>query len=104
MDQEQQNKEFYKMADSFIDVANEHCEKQESTRVGSALLFATARFSSFVVASQSKDQESYEAEIDNALEFFTKEFKRMLGDNLEEYKSAFKAKEEASKYEHLMKK
>ncbi len=101
---EQGNKEFYKTADSFIDVANSHCETQENTRVGSALLFATARFSSFVVASQSKDKESYEAEIDNALEFFTSEFKRMLAQNLEDYKSAFKAQEEPPKYEHLVKK
>jgi HD-like signal output (HDOD) protein len=104
MADEQDNKQFYKTADSFIDVANNHCENQESTRVGSALLFATARFSSFVVASQSKDEESYEAEIDNALEFFSSEFKRMLKQNLEDYKSAFKAREDAPKYEHLIKK
>ena len=85
----QTNKEFYKTADSFIDVANNHCDNQQASQVGSALLYATARFSSFVVASHAKDQESYEAEIENALEFFTSEFKRMLGENLEEYKSVF---------------
>ena len=101
---EEGNKQFYKTADSFIDVANNHCETQENTVVGSALLFATARFSSFVVASQSKDRESYEAEIDNALEFFTSEFKRMLTQNLEDYKTAFAPKEDEPRYEHLRKK
>lgn len=101
MDQEQDNKIFYKMADSFIDVANTHCDNEQSSTVGSALLFATARFSSFVVASNANDKEAYLAEIDNATEFFSKEFKRMLMENLEEYKSVFK---EAPKYEHLMNK
>lgn len=103
MAEEQSNKEFYKMADSFIDLANEYCDKKDSSEVGSSLLFATARFCSFVVASHSKDLQSYESELDHASDFFSKEFKRMLGQNLEEYKSAFSAREEEPKYAHLMK-
>lgn len=102
-EQEISNKEFYEMADSFIDIANEHCNKKDSSEVGSALLFATARFSSFVVASHSKDLESYESEIEHATDFFSKEFKRMLKQNLDEYKTAFQPSEEESKYAHLMK-
>lgn len=101
MDQEQDNKTFYKMADSFIDVANKHCDNEQSSKVGSALLFATARFSSFVVASHANDKEAYEAEIENATEFFSGEFKRMLTENLEEYRSVFK---EEPKYQHLVNK
>ncbi len=101
---EQESKEFYTMADTFIDLANGHCDKKASNHVGSAMLFATARFSSFVVASQSPDKEAYESEIETATEFFTKEFKRMLTQNLEDYKTAFKAQEDESRYEHLKKK
>jgi len=101
MEQDQRNKAFFQMADSFIDVANSHCDDEKSSRVGSALLYATARFSSFVVASHANDRESYEAEIDHAVEFFSSEFKKMLTENLEEYKSVFK---EAPKYQHLMQK
>jgi len=103
MQQDKSDKKFFEMADSFIDVANNHCDKQQSSEVGSALLYATARFSSFVVASHSQDLESYEAELDHAMEFFSKEFKRMLKENLEEYKTTFKAQEETPKYEHLKK-
>ncbi len=102
-EQEISNKEFYEIADTFIDAANEHCEKKDTSEVGSALLFATARFSSFVVASHSKDLETYEAEIEHATEFFSTEFKRMLEQNLEEYKSAFKPRDDEPKYAHLMK-
>lgn len=105
MDQEQRNQEFKQLADTFIDLANQHCDKVENTRVGSSMLFASARFSAFVVASHAKDLAHYESELDNAIEFFSQEFKRMLTENLEEYKAVFAAREqEKPKYEHLMKK
>jgi len=100
MDQEQSNKAFRELADSFIELANQHCDNIESNRVGSALLYATARFSAFVVASHASDKGHYESEIENALDFFSTEFRRMLGENLEQYKSVFK---EAPKYQHLIK-
>ena len=104
MDQEEINKKFRKMADTFIDVANKHCGQVDNTRVASAQLFATARFSAFVVASHSNDLQDYEKEIDTAVDFFSKEFKRMLTENLEEYKDVFsKQQDDAPKYEHLMK-
>ena len=98
-----QDKEFYTLADKFIDIANNECEGKEPSFVGSSMLFATARFSAFVVASQAQDKESYEAELDRATEFFTAEFDRMLKQNMEDYKTAFTQQDEA-RYEHLMKK
>ncbi len=108
MSQEQNNQEFRQLADSFIEVANKHCDVVDNSRVGSAMLFASARFASFVVASHSRNREQFESEIDHALEFFSSEFKRMLGENLEEYKRVFSRQaqqsgEETKRYEHLMK-
>lgn len=99
MSSEEDNKRFYKTADSFIDLANSHSDKAESSEVGSAMLFASARFSAFVVASFAKDKAAYEAEVDNAVNHFSSEFKRMLTENLEQYKTAF---DEGPRYEHLM--
>ena len=105
MSQDQRNLEFRQMADSFIDVANKQSDKVDSAQVGSSMIYASARFSSFVVASHSNDLNHFESEIDNAVEFFTSEFKRMLIDNMQEYKSVFTAEpEEESRYKHLMKK
>jgi len=104
MNQEERNSEFRKMADSFIDVANQHCDEVDNTRVASAQLFATARFSAFVVASRSKDLQDYELQIENAVNFFSDEFTRMLRENLEEYKAVFvKRQKNAPRYEHLKK-
>ncbi len=109
MSQEQRNLEFRQLADAFIEVANQQCDSVDNSRVGSAMLFASARFASFVVASHSRNREQFESEIDNALEFFSSEFKRMLGENLEEYKSVFSQQEqeaagENNRYGHLIKK
>ena len=90
MDQNQKDQEFRKMADTFITLANEHCDSTANALVGSTLLYATARFSAFVVASHAKNEAHYEAEIDNAVEYFGDEFKRMLVENLEQYRSVFK--------------
>jgi len=101
MSTEKDNKRFYKMADSFIDLANSHCDKTERSEVGSSMLFASARFSAFVVASFAKDKAAYEVEVDNAVNHFSTEFKRMLTENLEQYKTAF---DEQPRYEHLINK
>lgn len=98
-----QDAEFYTLADKFIDIANNECEEKDPSFVGSSMLFATARFSAFVVASQAQDKDSYEAELERATEFFTAEFDRMLKQNMEDYKTAFTQQNEA-RYEHLMKK
>jgi len=60
MDQDQRNKLYRKMADTFIDTANTHCETVDNSEVGSAMLFATSRFSSFIVASHADSKTSYE--------------------------------------------
>ena len=98
-----QDKEFYTFADQFINEANKQCDNKDPGYVGSAMLFATARFSAFVVASQAQDKDAYEAELERATEFFNGEFERMLKQNMEDYKTAFTQQDEA-RYEHLMKK
>lgn len=98
-----QDNEFYALADKFIDLANTECEDKDPSFIASTMLFATARFSAFVVASQAQDKESYESEHERAAEFFTNEFDRMLKQNMKEYTSAFTSNGE-SRYEHLVKK
>lgn len=99
MNDDERNQLFRKFADSFIDVANQHCDDADSGIVGSAFLYGAARFSAFVVATKAKELDRYEADCDAALEYFTKEFRRMLEENLDDYKSAFK---EQPRYSHLM--
>ncbi len=89
------------MADSIIDLANKHCDTTENSLVNASLLYGTARFSAFITASMAESKQTYEANIDNAVDYYTEEFKKMLKEHMEQYKSVF---QEAPRYEHLVKK
>jgi len=93
MTDEATEREFRRVADAFIDVANEHIESAPKENVGMALLFAASRFNAFVVASHCKTLDRYEADRKRAVEFFTKEYLRMLEENLEDYRRAFEEAE-----------
>ena len=94
------DKKFIQMADSFIDLANQHCDDAENPLVNASMLYGTARFSAFITASIAESEATYEANINNAVDYYTEEFKKMLLEHLEQYKSVF---QEAPRYEHLMK-
>ena len=100
MNDDERNQLFRQIADSFIDTANRHADDADIGIVNSAFLYGVSRFSAFVVASNAKNLERYEADRDAAVGYFTSEFKRMLEENLDNYKSVFK---EQPRYTHLMK-
>lgn len=91
--------EFRGMVDSFIDLANTHCEAVQRENVSMALLYAAARFNSFVVAAHAPDVEKYESDRSTAMEFFSKEYRKMLAENLDDYKRIYAQ----GPYAHLMK-
>ncbi|HIO92353.1 MAG TPA: DUF3144 domain-containing protein [Leucothrix mucor] len=96
------NKLFKQFADSYIDVGNQLLEEHDSNLVGSSFIYGAARFSSFIVASGSKDLDQFKANKENAIDHFVGQFKQMLEENLTNYESAFT--EEAPKYSQYMKK
>jgi hypothetical protein len=51
------------------------------------------------VASHAGDIKKYELDRGKAFEFFTQEYKKMLNENLDDYKKFF---DENMKYAHLM--
>ena len=101
MSAEDDNKNFIKMADSFIDLANNHCDDSENSLVNASFLYGSARFSAFLTASMAESKEKYEANINSAVDYYTEEFRKMLKGHMEQYVSVF---QEAPRYEHLVKK
>ncbi|MCL2912697.1 DUF3144 domain-containing protein [Shewanella corallii] len=83
MSEQANGNSLYQLADQFIALANELAqEEQDVGKVGTALRFAAARFNAFEAAIKSADLA---AEKDNALEWFSSEFKEMLSDNLDDH-------------------
>ena len=95
MTDEQTEREFRETADTFIKLANEHIESQPKENVGMALLYAASRFNAFVVAAHNDTLKDYEGDHDRAIGFFMVEYLRMLKENLDDYKRAYKENSEA---------
>jgi phosphate uptake regulator len=93
------DQEYRSIINSFIDLANKHSESANRENVSMALLFAASRFNSFIVASHASDIKKYEADRNKAFEFFTREYHKMLNENLDDYKKFF---DENMKYAHLI--
>lgn len=83
------DKKFIKIADYFIDEANKQCSNVDHRLVNASLLYASARFSAFITASLSESKESFEEGTEAAIAFYLDEFKKMLKEHMEQYKSTF---------------
>ena len=83
------------MVDSFIDRANELADSNSRENVGMALLYAAARYNAYVVSQHADSPDRYEQDVPRAREFFNDQYRRMLDENLEDYKSVY------GKYAHL---
>lgn len=80
---------FRRMADSFIDQANELAESNGAENVGMALLYAASRYNAHVVSQHAEDEAAYERDLPRARQFFSEQYLRMLDENLEDYKRIY---------------
>ena len=75
-------KVMYDYADKFINLANEMSQSDKTGRVGMAIRFAAARFSSFEASTQTNNLAE---DKDKYLQLLADDFKKMLQFNLEDY-------------------
>jgi hypothetical protein len=91
-DREEIDREFREVVDRFIQLANEQIETVQREHVSLALLYAAARFNSFVVSTHAPSKEKFHADRKSAFEFFTKEYRRMLEENLDDYERVYETR------------
>ena len=89
----QRDLQFRKQADSFIDIANRHCQREDPSMVSSSFLYGASRFCAFVVAGKTGEREAYEQQKKAAIEYYTNEFRTMLEQNLDDYSRVFDKKD-----------
>ncbi len=85
MTDELNNEEFRKRADQYIHVANEQSSDVEHEKVNASLLYAGARYSAFIVASMSDGVEDMQKDKEEAIRYFSEQFKAMLIENLNDH-------------------
>lgn len=83
------DKQFWDMADSFIQVANSHLDEAKPSRVSAAALFAAARFNAFVIAAATESKTQLIAERESAIAYFMKQYEAMLRENLDEHMARY---------------
>jgi Protein of unknown function (DUF3144). len=83
--QEVQDETFWERVDEVVDLANQQTEHAESDDVSSSLLYATARFNAYLLASSAENADEIKAGKDSAVEYFTEKYRQLLIDNIDDY-------------------
>lgn len=83
------DQQFWDIADALIRTANEQCDHASRTKVSAAMLFAAARFNTFVVAAAASSGADLAARRDEIVRYLTDQYTAMLRDNLTEYAQNF---------------
>ncbi len=77
---------FWQRADEIINLANQQCESVESSDdVSASLLYATARFNAFLIASTAQSAGDIQSGKEDAVAYFTEQYRQLLMDNLDDY-------------------
>lgn len=81
---------FYQRADAIIGVANSQLGTDaHSGQVGASLLYAAARYSASVASIGFIKGDDFAKEKDDIVEFYVKQYRQMLSDNLTDYAQNF---------------
>lgn len=76
---------YWHRVDAFINLANELSSGAVPDEVGASALYFAARFNAFLVAKMVDSAENMGREKEQALEYFTDHFRKMLASNLEDF-------------------
>jgi hypothetical protein len=77
--------EFWVRADKIIDVANEQVNGSTIGKVSASLQYGTARFCAYNVAVAAANADDMKRDRENAINYFTDQFKKMLTENIDDY-------------------
>ena len=81
---------FYQRADAIIGIANSQLGPEaHSGQVGASLLYAAARYSASVASIGFVKGDDFAKEKDDIVEFYVKQYRQMLSDNLTDYAQNF---------------
>lgn len=83
------DEQFFDRADAVIAVVNEQAEKVDQGKASASLMYATARYNSFVSACRAVSAEDLASGKEEILEYFVNQYRVMLTENLEDHVKNF---------------
>lgn len=84
-DNTEKDKEFYRIADEFIAVANGNSGKVDQGKVSATFLYGAARFNTFLVASALNSGDELATRREEAIKYFMAEYEKMLEEHFSDY-------------------
>ena len=77
---------FFDRADSFIHLANEHCNKSIGRgKVSASLMYGTARFQAWTAACWAENGADMKAKREETMKYFVEQYTAMLKENFDDY-------------------
>ncbi|MGB7814868.1 MAG: DUF3144 domain-containing protein [Methylotenera sp.] len=83
------NDAFWRVADTFIGLANEQATEIDRGVVSAGFSYGAARFNTFVIASQCGNKEAFEAEKSAAIDYFVNQYRMALTEHIADYSANF---------------
>jgi len=77
--------DFFNRADEHIHLANDQMVKVSMGKVSASMLYSVARFNAFVTASGCSSMAEMKKSRQMTIDFFVKEYEKMLIENLDDY-------------------
>ena len=81
----QRDKQFWELADSFIQLANSHLNEVKPSKVSASALFAASRFNAFLISASATSKEQLITEKEAAIAYFLEQYEAMLRENIDEH-------------------
>ena len=81
--------DFYTRADAHIHLANEQTDKVGRGKVSASMMYATARFNSWISACRADSGDDLAAGKEEIIEYFVEQYREMLSENLDDYAKNF---------------
>ena len=81
--------DFYKRADTHIHIANEQTEKVSRGKVSASMMYATARFNSWISACKVESGDDLLEGKEVIIEYFVEQYREMLGEHIDDYARNF---------------
>ena len=79
------DEDFYNRADAFIHLANRQLSDVPRGQVSASCMYAVSRFNAWVTACGHSSTEDLAAAREETLEYFTRQYRAMLAENLDDY-------------------
>ena len=81
--------DFYTRADAHIQVANDQTDKVGRGKVSASMMYATARFNSWISACKAESGADLLEGKEKILEYFVEQYRNMLAENIDDYARNF---------------